>query len=116
MWGAHPGFGSIDMDINLKKFALVAVTTTVLCGGGILVATIPAAAHVVCDDDGDDCWQTHPRYFDRDWDGWRRQEWHERREWEERRQRDAYRRWYWSQRPYYPTFPGYGGGRVWFNF
>jgi hypothetical protein len=71
----------------------------------------------VCDWDGDDCWESRPYYYCEDWDdGWRH-EWHERHEWEERRAReDAYRRWYWSHQPYYYSYPGYGGGSVWFNF
>ncbi len=104
------------MNMNLRTFALAAAAAAGLSVGALAITTIPAAAHVVCDDDGDDCWQTHPRYYGGDWDDWRRHEWLERREWEERRDREAYRRWYWRQRPYYWAYPGYGGGSVWFSF
>jgi hypothetical protein len=99
------------MNMNLKKFALAAAAASTLSVGALAATTIPAAAHVVCDRDGDDCWETRPRYWDPDW----RRDWHERREWEERRERDAYRRWYWSHQPrYYDYYPG--GSSVWFNF
>ncbi len=101
------------MTINHRKFALAILTASVLSVGSIAAMTAPASAHVVCDDDGDDCWRTHPDYYDRGWN----HEWYERREWEERRERDAYRRWYWN-RPRYPYGwnRGYSGGGLWFNF
>lgn len=103
------------MAMKLKTFVFAAAAALALSVGALAATTIPAAAHEVCDWDGDDCWESHPRYYDRDWDDWRRHEWRERREWEERRAREDYRRWYWSHRPYY-GYPGYGAGRVWFNF
>jgi hypothetical protein len=104
------------MTMNLKTFALAAATASALSAGALAITTVPAAAHEVCDRDGDDCWETHPWYHDGDWNDWRRHEWHERREWEERREREHYRQWYWSQRPYYYGNTGYNGGSVWFNF
>lgn len=99
------------MNLNLKKFALAAAAASALSVGALAAMTVPAAARVVCDQDGDDCWETHPRYWDRDW----RRDWYERREWEERRERDAYRRWYWRHQPRYDDYYP-GGGSVWFNF
>ncbi|HWU53896.1 MAG TPA: hypothetical protein VN175_00255 [Rhizomicrobium sp.] len=99
--------------MNWKKLALAAAAVSAMSIGTMMALTGPAAARVVCDWDGDDCWQTRPRYWDRDWE--ERREWRERREWEERREREAYRRWYWRQQPrYYDYYPG--GGSVWFNF
>lgn len=109
------------MSMNLKRFALAAAAVSALSVGTLAATAIPAAAHEVCDRDGDDCWDYHPRYYDRDWDDWRRHErrerraWEQRREWEEHRNREAYRRWYWNQRSYNP-YPGYGGSSVWLNF
>ena len=109
------------MTMNLRNFALAAAAATTLAIGTLVTSAAPAAAHEVCDWDGDDCWDVHSHYYDRDWDGWRQREWHNRRvwelrrEWEERRDREVNRRWYWSQRPYY-AYPGYGGSSVWFNF
>jgi hypothetical protein len=101
------------MTISLKKFALAIVTISGVSIGSLAVMTAPASAHVVCDDDGDDCWQTHPDYYNPYWD----HVWHERREWQERRERDAYRRWYWENRRYpYGWDRGYSGGSLWFNF
>ena len=103
------------MSTFLKRFALPAAAVSALVVGAMTTMTVPASAHVVCDDDGDDCWRTHPywdRDEDRDWHHYR----HERREWEERRARDAYRDWYWSRQPYYYGYPAYSGGSVWFNF
>jgi hypothetical protein len=101
------------MTMNFRKFALATLTVSGLFIGSMAAMTAPAAAHVVCDDDGDDCWRTHPDYYDRGWN----HEWHERREWEERRERDAYRRWYWNRpRHAYGWYPGYSGGGLWFNF
>ena len=97
--------------MNLKKFVLAAAAASALSAGALAAMTVPAAARTVCDWDGDDCWETHPRDWDRDW----RRDWYERREWEERREREAYRRWYWRHQPrYYDSYPG--GGSVWFNF
>ena len=109
------------MTMNLKTIAFAAMAATTLSLGGLMATAAPASARVVCDRDGDDCWDTRPRYEDRD--DWRRDS-YERRRWEERRDRDAYRRWYWN-RPYYPAYrdypryrgyPGYSGGNVWFSF
>src|SRR5581483_1811100 len=99
------------MTIHLKKFALTVLTVGGISLGSLTLMTPPASAHVVCDDDGDDCWRTHP-YYGRDWD-WRDRDydWHERREWEERRRWDAYRRRYWEYRGYpYGWGRGYSGG------
>ncbi len=115
------------MTTNLKKFALAILTVSGVSIGSLVAMTASASAHVVCDDDGDDCWRTHPYYYDRDWNHewherreWeerRDHEWQERREWEERQERDAYRRWYWDHRPYpYGWNRGYSGGSLWFNF
>ncbi|HKU54730.1 MAG TPA: hypothetical protein VJP60_05165 [Rhizomicrobium sp.] len=104
------------MAMNLKTLVFTAAAASALSVGALAVTAIPTAAHEVCDWEGDDCWESHPRYYGRDWDDWRRHEWHERREWEERRAREDYRRWYWSHRPYHYGYPGYGGGSVWFNF
>ena len=49
------------MNMKLKTFALAAAAG--LSVGVLAITTVPAAAHVVCDDDGDDCWQTHPHYY-----------------------------------------------------
>jgi hypothetical protein len=101
------------MTINLKKYALAILTVSGVSVGSLAAMTAPASAHVVCDDDGDDCWRTHPDYYDRDW----HHEWHERREWQERRERDAYRRRYWDNRRYpYGWDRGYPGSSLWFNF
>jgi hypothetical protein len=105
--------GSDKMNMNLRKFTLAILTVMGLSIGSIAAMTAPASAHVVCDDDGDDCWRTHPAYYDRGWN----HEWRERREWEERRERDAYRRRYWDQPRYrYDWDRGYSGGGLWFNF
>jgi hypothetical protein len=108
----HPQLGALNM--TLKKFALAAAFASALSAGTLAATTVPAAARVVCDWDGDDCRETHPRYYDGDWE--RRRDWHERREWEERREREAYRRWYWSREPRYYDYPDNGSGSVWFNF
>lgn len=100
------------MMMNLTKFALAVLTISGVSIGTLAAVTAPASAHVICDDDGDDCWRTHPDYY-RDWNRDR----YERREWEERRERDAYRRWYWSHRPYpYDWDRGNLGGQMWFSF
>ena len=81
------------MTIHIKKFALAVLSVAGLSLGSLAAMTAPVSAHTVCDDDGDDCWRTHPYYgggWGHDWD--ERREWHERREWQERRERDAYRR------------------------
>jgi hypothetical protein len=106
-------FGSDDMTITFRKFALAGLTVSGLSIGSITAMTAPASAHVVCDDDGDDCWRTHPYYYDRGWN----HEWHERREWEEQRERDADQRWYWNHpRHPYGWHRGYSGSGLWFNF
>lgn len=106
------GNRSAEMSTKIRKFALAMGVMTATTLGTVGVMTAPAVAHVVCDDDGDDCYRTHP-YYDR---GWGR-DWHERREWEERREREAYRRWYWDHRPrYYGWDRPYGGTSLWFNF
>lgn len=110
------------MTMNLKTIAFTAMAATTLSLGVLTATAAPASARVVCDWDGDDCWNTRHRYEDRN--DWRR-DWYERRRWEERRDRDAYRRWYWNSRPYYPAYrdypryrgyPGNSGGSVWFSF
>jgi hypothetical protein len=99
------------MNTRIKKFAL-AIGMTVMSLGALGVVTAPASAHVVCDDDGDDCYQTHPHYGR----GWHR-DWHERREWEERRERGAYRRGYWDRHPRYQGWDRPDRGTsLWFNF
>jgi len=106
------------MTMNLKRIAFAAMAATTLSIGALAATTMPASARVVCDWDGDDCWNTRPRYEYRD--DWRR-DWYERRRWEDRRDRYAYRRGYWD-RPYYRDYPryrgypGYSGGNVWFSF
>jgi hypothetical protein len=96
------------MNTKIRKFALAMGVISAMSLGALGTMTAPAAAHVVCDDDGDDCYRTHP-YWDRDWDhGWR-----ERHEWEERR--EAYRRWYWDRHRYRDWDRPYGSS-LWFNF
>jgi len=77
----HRKRGSAKITINFKKFTLAILTVSGVSIGSTAAVTAPASAHVVCDDDGDDCWRTHPNYYDRDY-----HEWHERREWQERRE------------------------------
>ena len=100
------------MSTKIRKFVTAMGVMSAMSLRALGSMTAPAAAHVVCDDDGDDCYRTHPDY-DRDWG----RDWHERHEWEERRERDAYRRWYWDRRPgYYGGDRPYGGTSLWFNF
>ena len=54
------------MTINLKKYALAILAVSGMSISSLAAMTAPASAHVVCDDDGDDCWRTHPDYYDRD--------------------------------------------------
>lgn len=105
------------MTNRLRQWSLALGAVSIMAVGSLAATTAPAAARVVCDDDGDDCYRTHPYGYgyDRDWD------WHERHEWEERR--EAQRRWYWNQyrRPYdYGYYRGwerpYNGTSLWFNF
>jgi hypothetical protein len=100
------------MSTEIRKFALAMGVISAMSFGALGAMTAPATAHTVCDDDGDDCYQTHP-YYGRDWD----HDWHERHEWEEQRQREAYRRWYWDHQPrYYGWGRPYSGTSLWFNF
>lgn len=97
--------------IEIRKFLLAAGVLSAVSLGSLAAMTAPAAARVVCDWDGDDCYRTHPDYYERDWG----RDWHERHEWEERRARqEAYRNWYWRQN--YDGYRPYGGSSVWFNF
>lgn len=106
------------MNMTAKKVLLAAGVISVLSLGSLAAMTAPAAAHVVCDWDGDDCYRVYPGYYDRDREWREHRAWEERHEWEERREReDAYRHWYWSHRPYYGwDAPAYSGANVWFNF
>jgi hypothetical protein len=99
------------MSTKIRKFALAMGVMSAMSLAALGGMTAPAAAHVVCDDDGDDCYRTH-RDYDRDWG----RDWHERHEWEERRERDAYRRWNWDHRRYYGGDRPYSGANLWFNF
>ena len=100
------------MSTKIRKLALAMGVMSAMSLGALGSMTAPAAAHVVCDDDGDDCYRTHPDY-DRDWG----RDWHERHEWEERREREAYRYWHRDRWPqYYGGDRPYGGSSLWFNF
>ncbi|MFO1246772.1 MAG: hypothetical protein U1E93_00790 [Alphaproteobacteria bacterium] len=96
---------------TILKRAGLTIGLSLLSLTSLAVMTAPAAAHVVCDWDGDDCYRTGPHY-DRYDDDWRR-DWHDREEWRERR--EAERRWYWRHR-YYDDYRPTGGTSMWFNF
>ncbi|HVW72905.1 MAG TPA: hypothetical protein VHC39_04650 [Rhizomicrobium sp.] len=102
------------MTINMRKFALAMTVTSTMSLGALAAMTAPAAAYVVCDWDGDDCYNTHPNYWDRDREWREHRAWEARREWEEERD-DDYRRWYWRHH-YYGGWDRPGGTSLWFNF
>lgn len=103
------------MTKTIRKFALAMGVMSAMSLGALAAMTAPAAARVVCDWDGDDCYSTYPRYWDRDREWREHRAWEAHQEWEEERDRDDYRRWYWEHRPYY-GWDRPAGTSFWFNF
>jgi hypothetical protein len=95
---------------NTFKKITLAAGLSMLSIGSLAAMAAPAAARVVCDWDGDDCYRTRPYGYGYDSD-WRR-DWYARHEWREHREAERY----WRHRRYDDDYRPYSGANMWFNF